>query len=407
MNRMIRSADYLEIRTDSWKHCLWLWFGFFLGDARGAELLLPQLEVLQNAIQVGWEGGQGPYVVEVSRDLQNWSAQGDPTTNRVQKLAAFAGQAYYRVRDLDPNGQFGKPFGWIQTEQSEFGGLMAKHRLKTRLGLYLSKGGPHTAASYAPAEYWKKLWVVYQFVEDRKIQTWSGTFEDLGAVATPSNEQLTVRWDRGSGGALRNYTLTLGFPYAVNASRTSKPFPSDPRYTLKCRYASDQPELSQLSASLDATRTDSVDLIELAPVTPQEIQQSFTLRNYTVTKRGVTVSLHFYEGMPLYQGSVPWILKTFPFDRWMAPSTVAGGSLPSFSTDSYFARSVLPGHHNFYEMVLIEPALDPALADETRTFLERSNIRQIYTFKDLAGVVIGGDSQDIRYFGYDNSVRVP
>jgi hypothetical protein len=121
----------------------------------------------------------------------------------------------------------------------------------------------------------------------------------------------------------------------------------------------------------------------------------------------VQVNLHFFESFPLYQGSPPWILKTLLLDRWLSPTTAGGGSLPAFSTDSYFSRTLLPGHHNFYEMVLIEPGLDPTLPETTRRALIQANIRYVYTGKDLAGVTIGGDSDDIRYFGFDHSARVP
>lgn len=89
---------------------------------------------------------------------------------------------------------------------------------------------------------------------------------------------------------------------------------------------------------------------------------------------------------------------------WLSPTSAGGGSLPAFSTDSYFSRTLLPGHHNFIEIVLLEPALDPALSEATRTALAAANIRYVYTFKDIA---IGMSPDDIRYFGFDNTIRFP
>jgi hypothetical protein len=127
-------------------------------------------------------------------------------------------------------------------------------------------------------------------------------------------------------------------------------------------------------------------------------------QNYRVSVKGVEVNLHFIEGYPLYQGEPPWILKTYLLDRWLSPTIGGGGSLPAFSTDSYFSRTLKPGHHNFWEVVLLEPALDPALSEATRAALAAANIRYIYTYKDIA---IGMSSDDIRYFGFDHTIRVP
>jgi hypothetical protein len=85
-------------------------------------------------------------------------------------------------------------------------------------------------------------------------------------------------------------------------------------------------------------------------------------------------------------------------------SKLGGGSLPAFSTDSYFSRTLKPGHHNFFEIVLLEPALDPALSEATRHALAAANIRHVYTYKDIA---IGLSADTIRYFGFDNTIRFP
>ena len=98
------------------------------------------------------------------------------------------------------------------------------------------------------------------------------------------------------------------------------------------------------------------------------------------------------------------IFKTYILDHWTAPTTVRGGGLPAFSTDDYFARTLLPGHHNFVESALIEPARDPALSQITREALRAANIRYLYTFKDL---MLGMNPDDIRLVGFDNTIRVP
>lgn len=354
--------------------------------------------------RLSWQGGHGPYLVEVSSDLARWTDQGEPVPGTGADLTAAGGPRFYRVRDLDPDDQLGAPFGRIETEQSEFHPLMARHRLKTRLWLYTSGQAPHTSPSHTAAAYWRALWIHLQQVDGGRVRTWTGRLEDLGTVATPSARRMTVSWTRGAGPERRDQVLTLDFPYDHGAVRTGKPFASDPTYTLTATYASPQPEWEEPGPTLTGTLSDTVRLIQLAPPDPS---MEFLTRRYQVRRNGARVNLHFREGMPLYEGSVPWILKTFPLERWLEPATGSGGGLPEFRIDGYFARTVMPGHHNFYHIVLLDPALDPGISPETLAAFEAANIRQVYTFKDQAGITIGGDAEDIRYIGFDGSIRRP
>jgi hypothetical protein len=385
-------------------HCL-VWFCALTPLGLLAQVQITGVSLGMDSVTLSWQGGQGPYLVQTSSDLLAWSDQGEPATGTHRTLSTFDGQRFYRLLDLDPSGLYGGLFGLLQTEQGEFGSLLARHRLKTRVWMHKSKGAPHTSTSYTPAAYWRKLFINYQSHEEGRVLTWTGALENLGTVATPGNDRrMTLTWTRGSGADLRTYVMTLDFPYPLNAGRTTTPFASDPTYGLKCTYATGQPELDLGTTTLKSTTVDDTNLVEMDP---GNTNLTWSLRSYRVSKQGVQVNLHFLEGFPLYQGSPPWILKTLLLDRWLSPSTAQGGSLPAFGTDSYFSRTLLPGHHNFYEMVLIEPALDPALSETTRRILVQANIRQVFTVKDIAGVSAGGDSDYIRYFGYDNTVRDP
>jgi hypothetical protein len=266
--------------------------------------------------------------------------------------------------------------------------------------LYQTKGPPHTSASYTPADYWRKLRVNYQYHDEGLVRTWTGVLESLGAVDIPASRRMTVTWSRGTGAALQTFVLTMDFPYDVNANRTAVPLPSDPGYELKCTYATARPELDLFEMRMINGTEDSVLLYQL----DTDTVPGWPERNYRVNKNGAEVNLHFIEGLPLLQGSPPFIWKTLILDRWLSPATGGGGSLPTFSTDSYFTRTLLPGHHNFFEIVLIEPALDPALSEATRHALSVANIRYIYTYKDLD---LGISPDDIRYFGHDDTIREP
>ena len=370
-----------------------------------AQVTAPTVTRSQNTTTLEWTGGHGPFVIETSQDGVVWSAQGDPVPTRTISLPGFASSALYRVTDLDPDARHGTFIGQILTDQGEFGELFSRHRLKTRLWLYTTKNVPHTSPSFTAADYFLKLIVVRQYLESGRVRTWTGPLESLGTIAKPTSSKITIRWTEDDGADQRAFTLSLDFPYSHAATRTAAPLASDPDYTLACSYATPQPELDFDGTYLFVSRKTTSESTALYQLDPANGSGPFPPpRQYTIRHRGAEVSLHFIEGLPLIQGDPPFIWKTFILDRWLSPTTAGGGSLPPFSTDSWFARTLRPGHHNFVEYVLIEPGLDPALSEATRAALAAANIRYVYTFKDLD---IGTNSQEILYIGYDDSMRTP
>lgn len=353
------------------------------------------------AVTLDWQGGYGPFVVETSNDLLAWSEQGGPAAGRSRTLAAFARRGFLRIVDLNPANLHGQSFGLLQTSQGETGALLGRHRLKTRLWLHQTKGAPHTSPSFTALEFWRKLLVNWQSHHAGTVHTRTGSLESLGTVATPTTQQLTITWTDGAGPARRSFLLTLAFPYSVTATRTGT-LPSDPTCTLQCTYATAQPELDLYQMTLTDTTVDTTTLVQLDPANPT--QPTSAQQKFRVSKNGASLDFQFLEGLPLMQGSPPMIFKTLLLDRWLAPTTVGGGGLPAFSTDSDFSRTLRPGHHNFNEAMLVEPALDPALAESTRAALAAANIRYIYAFKDL---LINIDPDDIRLIGFDRTIREP
>jgi hypothetical protein len=352
-----------------------------------------------DSVTFQWQGGTGPWFMETSDDLARWSTQGDLLDSPSRLFASDRGRAFYRLVDLNPQAEVAGFVGLLQTDQGEFGDLMARHRLKTRWWVFLPKG----ALSNVPVTFFRQLIVCPQFVEEGRVATFSGSLESLAVIATPGNaKRLTASWSRGTGASARSFVLTLDFPYNVNSVRATRPLLSDPTYALKCTYATPQTTLDVYSQATGTTHSDSAGLVEVAPSSGSDMP--WLNRDFTAVDRGVQVNLRFREGLPLMQGSPPFIFKTYLLEEWKAPTSASGGSLPAFSTDSYFARTVLPGHHNFFHEFLLEPALDPALGENTRTALTAANIRYLYVFHDNA---TGSGPDDIRYIGLDGKLRDP
>lgn len=360
---------------------------------------LTEITRAATTVTLDWQGGSGPHLLQSSPNLTEWSDEGEPVSGDTLTLAAGRTSAFYRVRDLGAEAALGPFYGLVQTAQGEHGELFGRHRLKSRWWLYRPPG----TLSKVPATFFRQLILHYQFLEDGRVTTFAGPLESLGTVATPGNaSQLTVAWTRGSGAARQRFTLTLDFTYNVTTARTAEPKPSDPDWTLTCVYDTPQPEPRIYEMTQASTTRDTINLIQLSP--PPDPWPSWSTRDYTVSLRDVHVSLKYREGDYLYQGDPVWILKTLVLHDWIAPAVAGGGSLPGFSTDSYFSRTHFPGHHNFFEVVLIEPAVDPALGETTRAALAAANIRWIYTFKDIA---IGMSPDDVVFVGFDHTLRRP
>jgi hypothetical protein len=375
-------------------------FALLLPAVFGAEpVILTHTATAPDLVTFTWQGGSGPYIVETSSDLIEWGDQGEPAADTNRTLAAARSGAFYRVRDLGAEAPLGPFHGLLETDQGEFGSPLGRHRLKSRWWLYKPQG----TLSNVPATFFRQLIVHYQFLENGKVTTLVGPLESLGTVTTPGDGRtMALNWTRASGDTQRQFTLTIEFPYPVNTPRAAEPIPSDPYYELTCTYATPQPELTPFELTLGSTTTDAIGLIQLAP--PESFE--WMIRKYVVSHRGVDVDLNFRVGNYLWQGEPLWLLKTFILHEWIAPTLADGGAFPAFKIDSYFARTYFPGHHNFVETVLIEPAVDPSLDDVTRAALTAAaaNIRYVYATKDLA---LGMFPDDIRLIGFDHSIRQP
>ena len=366
-----------------------------LANVRAQPVSLTGITRTAQSVNFTWTGGAGPFVVQTSPNLVDWGDHGEPALVSSQTLAAGQSSSFYRVRDLGASIPLGPFYGLVQTEQGEFGKLLGRHRLKSRWSLYK----PQATPSKVPAVFFRKLIVLYQNLENGRVNTFAGPLEELGAVDTPGNAStMTITWTSGRDVSQRTFTLTLNFPYNLNTARAAEPQPSDPRYELKCVYGSPQPEFD--GSTMSKTTTDTINLIQLAPPEPTE----WLNRQYTVSHSGMRVNIDFREGNYLREGSPLFILKTYVHHQWTAPTAAAGGILPAFTTDSYFSRTQFPGHHNFWEEVLLEPAVDPGVSEATRAALAAANIRYLYTVKDMADV---GVPDAIGFLGFDDTFRLP
>jgi hypothetical protein len=347
-------------------------------------------------LDLNWQGGVGPFQLETLTAAEPWSDVGGSLSGRSVTRSDSREQAFFRVLDLGATQPRGARVGVLETAQGEFGDLLGRHRLKSRWTFH----SPTGAVPSVPSAYFRSLVFDHQSLTGDQVRTFTGTFDQLPGVAVnTSGNRFRVNWATGSGAERRSFVLTADFPYPVGTARATRPRLSDARWTLDCTYATSQPVFNGFDFTITRTTKDSTELVQLA--TPAE--DPVRARSFPVQLAGVRLDFAFTEGSFLVEGAPPWILKTQLLNQWTAP-TRASGAMPEFTTDSYFARTVLPGHHNFYHELLVEPALDPSLSPATRSALRDANIRFIHAFHPAFDDLFGNDT--LAFIGFDDQVRV-
>jgi Pyruvate phosphate dikinase, AMP/ATP-binding domain len=166
----------------------------------------------------------------------------------------------------------------------------------------------------------------------------------------------------------------------------------DCAHTLIALYRSPQPYLD--FEDVKSRTSDAVTLIPRDSLIPDPTVQTRRIQ----TLGGVVIDPRFF--WPDYRDAPNTIIKTFPLAAW-ENTTITGLTSQPLVLTSEFAQTYAPGHHNFIEVFLYEPALDPTVNAEQKTELQNANIRLIHVYHDR---LLGG-SDVVRVLGFDGQVR--
>jgi hypothetical protein len=137
-------------------------------------------------------------------------------------------------------------------------------------------------------------------------------------------------------------------------------------------YKTPQPYLD-FDGAVKTRSSDAASLIPRGELVPESALQTRRIQ----TASGVVFDPQFH--WPDYSGGGFVIIKTFPLAAWDHTTITGLTTSPLVLTDD-FAQTYAPGHHNFTEVFLFEPALDPGITAEQRAELEAANIRMIHVF---------------------------
>jgi hypothetical protein len=147
-------------------------------------------------------------------------------------------------------------------------------------------------------------------------------------------------------------------------------------------------------ADPSTTREDVVRLVEGHPDAPA--QEGSLLQTRSGTRGKVTLQTQFY--WPPYPTG-PTAGYTAPMEKWVA-TTITGLTLAPMVLQGYYSQTYRPGHHNFSESFVFEPALEEGIPAGQLAELEASGVRQIFWH-------VGGNSAVIKLISPDGKVRDP
>jgi hypothetical protein len=248
--------------------------------------------------------------------------------------------------------------------QRENGDIFANHRLKSKWNLRATSGRL-TAARLAQGLYREGR---VDYVEQSGIPFLSGLLSSW-PDATLAASGSAHRWTTGTGGTLRSWELSTTVTTSVTGSTPPIFSAADFPATVSVTYATPQPMLN--FQGQPATTTSEIAILEPPPsMTPGSIRVERVLE----TGRGFTVRTVFYWPDPISGFVAGYTAPLVKFES----TTITGLTTQPIVLTDYWSQTYRPGHHNFTEDFMFEPALSPDVPQATLTELHNADIRSLY-----------------------------
>jgi hypothetical protein len=279
----------------------------------------------------------------------------------------------------------------LVVEQSEFDDAFAHHRLKCAFAVQTRNIKLTPPALSVPL----LRAATFDFVRGDALEQLTGGprgFPGYRLTRKPGGVQLD-QWKAGSGKREAVFRLRSAYPLKADVETDPVLTQRDVKRTLTGLYRTPQPYVD-LSEGLKTRTSDSVTLIPRDSLIPQSTVQTRRIQ----TLGGVAIEPRFF--WPDYSDGGPTIIKTFPLAAW-EKTTITGLTAQPLVLDSDFSQTYAPGHHNFFEVFLYEPALEPGVSPAQKTELQEANIRFIHVYHDL---MLGGEDL-VRVIGFDGKIR--
>lgn len=272
----------------------------------------------------------------------------------------------------------------LVVEEGEFSSVFAKHRLKCRMRL-ATEARRLTAEGLASPPFRSAAWDAShrgpEWILTNSFSQWPGFRHSLAGDETRDS------WTAGSGTQRRRLDLVVRWPRSVTPPTAAWVTLLDGSVTLEATHEAPQPELTWEGPG--TVLTESVRMVPWRPVTPECLPQ----RRLLTRVGGVAVETRFY-----------WPPEpTGPTAGYTAPNlgfvetVLRGITREPLVLRGAGSQTYSPGHHNFTETFLFEPALDPAVPARQLQELEDLGIRQMIAetgfFEGVQWWVVGTDGK--------------
>ena len=252
----------------------------------------------------------------------------------------------------------------LVVEEGEYSSVFAKHRLKCQLRL-VTEARRLTAAGLSTPPFTVAAWDASHlgagWILTNAITTWPGFAHAL------SGDQTRDAWVAGSGGQRRTLGLVIDWKRSVTPPDSAWVTLLDGSLRLEAAYERPQPELTWEGPGTVTNET--VWLVPLRLPGPGTLPQSRTLSR----TGGLRVETQFLWP-PDPRG--PTAGYTAP-NLGFIETRIIGLTRDPLVLRSGASQTYSPGHHNFTETFLFEPALDPGVSTAQRAELEAAGIRQL------------------------------
>jgi hypothetical protein len=180
---------------------------------------------------------------------------------------------------------------------------------------------------------------------------------------------MAHRWTTGTGGTRRSWELDTTVTTSVAGDKPPVFSAVDFPVTVSVTYTTPQPDLDFLNTPTTITS-------EFAVLKPALSMGPGSIRVERVLEagRGLTVrSVFYWPDVPV--GIVAGY--TAPLVKFESTTITGLASQPIVLTD-YWSQTYRPGHHNFTEEFIFEPALSQDVPQSIRTELQNANIQSLY-----------------------------
>ena len=252
----------------------------------------------------------------------------------------------------------------LVVEEGEYSSVFAKHRLKCRLRL-MTEARRLTAAGLATPPFAAAAWDASHlgagWILTNALTAWPEFAHSL------SGNQTREAWVAGSGSQRRTLALVIDWRRSAAPPDSAWVTLLDGSLRLEAAYDKPQPELTWEGPGTVTNET--VRLVPLRPLDSGTLPQSRTLSR----AGGLRVETRFLWP-PEPRG--PTAGYTAP-NLGFIETRITGLTREPLVLRSGFAQTYSPGHHNFSETFLFEPALDPEVSAAQRAELEAGGIRQL------------------------------